>query len=73
MCQCKAPAVRISEQTGRVFCATCREYLDVRSQSAPDALRARQGRETSIAPSDDSGPLSTDSTSPVDNTPRDVR
>ena len=71
MCRCKQPVVRIAD-SGRVFCATCRQYLD-RSQTASEPLRDEEDPKSGIASGDANGSASTDSTSPVDNTAPDAR
>ena len=64
---CANPRVRISEHTGRVFCATCREYLDARPQEAPETLRGDLTDETSIAPPDTFDTEGEPQTSGMDN------
>lgn len=53
---CDDPKPRISDATGRVFCGSCRRYLDGRSQDAPEPLRDEEAEETTDATSDEEGP-----------------
>lgn len=52
---CDDPKPRISDATGRVFCGSCRLYLDARPQEASDTLSDEQSEETTDATSDEEG------------------
>lgn len=41
---CDDPAPRIGDQTGRIFCASCRRYLDHREEPPPDEPSLKPAR-----------------------------
>jgi len=52
---CTDPRPRISEKSGRLFCATCRAYLTPRPESAPEPPRDEEAGESTVDAADQEG------------------
>lgn len=49
---CANQSPRINERNGRIFCGSCRAYLDGRPQTTPEPLRDEAAPKSGIAPAD---------------------
>jgi hypothetical protein len=52
---CEDPRPRILTSSGRVFCASCRQYLDDRPATTPDEPEATQAEESTDDAADQEG------------------